>query len=131
MSKYYFSLIVLLAPCCHAAAVRPSYLHCEDISFTFNVPSTIADVLPLPDLSTNDAITKYLLVLVQNLTTAPNVTRMREYALAGYLCEARSFWKKAVPLQVLAHGSSYTKEYWDRAAWGNMTIQEFMAAVCL
>lgn len=66
---------------------------------------------------------KYLPVLVQNLKTAPNVSREGEYALAGYFCKARNHRGKASPLQVLAHGSSYTKEYWNRAAWGNMTTK--------
>ncbi|KAL8679426.1 MAG: hypothetical protein Q9186_004303 [Xanthomendoza sp. 1 TL-2023] len=124
--KYYLSSLVLPALCCNAAAVRPATPHCEEIDFTYNIASKIASVPPPPDLSTNEAITKYLPVLVQNLKTAPNVTRQGRYKLAGLFCRApptHGKHKEGSPLQVLAHGSSYTKEYWNRAAWGNMTIQ--------
>ena len=54
------------------------------------------------------------------------MTRTREYTLAGLYCKAPINVEnrfKSAPLQVLAHGSSYTKEYWNRAAWGNMTLR--------
>ena len=127
LPKYYLSSIALPALCCNALPHKPEYQpHCEKINFTFNITSTISDVAPPPDLSTTSAITKYLPVLIQTLKTAPNVTRKGEYTLAGLYCKAHHTTlrpKGSSPLQVLAHGSSYTKEYWNRAAWGNMTLK--------
>ena len=130
--QYYLSSLILPLLCCNAAAVRKrrAPAPCEAIQFTYKINSTIADIPPPPDLSTNDAITSYLPLLVQQFTTAPNVVREGEYTLAGWFCKAPDRHKKGAPLQVLAHGASYTKEYWNRAAWGNMTIknswQQFM-----
>ncbi|KAL8798380.1 MAG: hypothetical protein Q9182_006702 [Xanthomendoza sp. 2 TL-2023] len=121
--KYYLSFLALRAWCCNAAAVRVGHPRCEEIDFTYDISSTITNVPPPPDLSTNEAITSYLPVLVQNLKTAPNVTRQGRYKLAGLFCRAPKKEKGSSPLQVLAHGSSYTKEYWNRAAWGDMTIR--------
>ncbi|KAL8812468.1 MAG: hypothetical protein Q9200_000997 [Gallowayella weberi] len=121
--KYYLSALTLPAICCDAAAVTVGTSHCERIDFTYDITSSIANVPPPPDLSTNAAITSYLPVLLQTLKTAPNVTRQGRYKLAGLYCGAPKKAKGGSPLQVLAHGSSYTKEYWNRAAWGNMTIK--------
>ncbi|CAO1604707.1 hypothetical protein XANCAGTX0491_008249 [Xanthoria calcicola] len=123
LARYCLSSLALLALCCNAAAVSPGNPDCKEFHFTYNITSTIANVPPPPDLSTNDAITSYLPVLVQNLKTAPNVTREGRYTLAGLFCKAPNHKKQGSPLQVLAHGSSYTKEYWNRAAWGNMTVE--------
>lgn len=132
--KYYLSSLALPVLCCNALPHNPTReAHCEKINFTYNITSTISNVSPPPDLSTNEAITRYLPTLLQDLKTAPNVTRDGRYTLAGLYCAAPTTppyahpnpKKKAVaaPLQVLAHGSSYTKEYWHRAAWGNMTLR--------
>lgn len=123
LAKYCLSSLALAALCCNAVAVSAGKPSCEEVHFTYNITSTIADVPPPPDLSTNEAITSYLPVLVQNLKTAPNVTREGRYTLAGLFCKAPVHKKQGTPLQVLAHGSSYTKEYWNRAAWGNMTVE--------
>lgn len=131
--KYYLSTLALPVLCCNAIPHRPGQKQpeCEKINFTYNITSTISDVPPPPDLSTTEDITKYLPVLIQTLKTAPNVTREGEYTLAGLYCKAppttplhpANKRNEGAPLQVLAHGSSYTKEYWNRAAWGNMTIK--------
>ncbi|KAI4108120.1 MAG: hypothetical protein LQ339_002392 [Xanthoria mediterranea] len=42
---------------------------------------------------------------------------------SSLFCKAPNHKKQSFPLQVLAHGSSYTKEYWNRASWGNMTVE--------
>ncbi|KAL8656083.1 MAG: hypothetical protein Q9226_002791 [Calogaya cf. arnoldii] len=121
--QYYLSSLILPFLCCNAAAVRKGRAPCEAIQFTYKVNSTIANVPPPPDLSTNDDITRYRTLLSQQFTTAPKVTREGNYTLAGWFCKAPNQHKKGAPLQVLAHGASYTKEYWNRAAWGNMTIK--------
>ncbi|KAI4224447.1 MAG: hypothetical protein L6R36_004645 [Xanthoria steineri] len=123
LAKYCLSSLALPALCCNAVAVSAGKPDCEEVQFTYNITSTIANVPPPPDLSTNEAIISYLPVLVQNLKTAPNVTREGRYTLAGLFCKAPNHKKQSFPLQVLAHGSSYTKEYWNRAAWGNMTVE--------
>ncbi|KAL8669745.1 MAG: hypothetical protein Q9168_005673 [Polycauliona sp. 1 TL-2023] len=123
--KYYISSLGLAALCCNAAAVpssRPA--RCEELNFTFDIESTVKAVPQPADISTNEKIINYLESLSQNLKTAANVTRQGTYTLAGLYCPAASSKSKpGLPLQVLIHGSSYTKEYWNRAAWGNMTIQ--------
>ncbi|KAL8867543.1 MAG: hypothetical protein Q9174_005598 [Haloplaca sp. 1 TL-2023] len=93
------------------------------IYMPFTVNSTIANVPPPPDLSTIDAVTSYLPLLAQQLTTAPNVTRQGDYVLAGWFCKAPNIGDKGAPLQVLAHGATYSKDYWYRANWYNMTIR--------
>lgn len=120
---YYLSSLVLPILCCKAAVVRKGGAPCEAIQFTYNVNSTIRDVTPPPALTTSDDITRYLTSLLPQFATAANVTREGTYTLAGWYCEAPDKHKQGVPLQVLAHGAGYTKEYWNRAAWGNMTIK--------
>ncbi|KAL8993562.1 MAG: hypothetical protein Q9169_006258 [Polycauliona sp. 2 TL-2023] len=123
--KYYISSLSLFALCCNAAAVPSSRPYrCEEITFTYDIESTVKAVPQPPDISTNEKILSYLSSLSQNLKTAANVTRRGNYTLAGLYCPAASSKSKpGVPLQVLIHGSSYTKEYWNRGAWGNMTLQ--------
>ncbi|KAL8954623.1 MAG: hypothetical protein Q9183_007016, partial [Haloplaca sp. 2 TL-2023] len=121
--QYYLTCLILPLLCCNAAAVRKGRAPCEAIQFTYQINSTIVNVPPPPDLSTSDAITSYLPLLVQQFTTAPNVTRQGNYTLVGWFCKAPNQNDSGAPLQVLAHGAGYTKEYWNRAAWGNMTIE--------
>ncbi|KAL8672287.1 MAG: hypothetical protein Q9168_003230 [Polycauliona sp. 1 TL-2023] len=120
--KYYLPSFALWTMCCDAVVV-PKGAPCEALQFTYRINSTVANVPPRPDLSTNEDINRYLPLLSQQLNTAPNITREGNYTLAGWYCKAPDQHNKGAPLQVLAHGASYTKEYWNRAAWGNMTIK--------
>ncbi|KAL8999838.1 MAG: hypothetical protein Q9169_001378 [Polycauliona sp. 2 TL-2023] len=122
--KYYISSFAISTLCCNAAVVRKGRAPCEALQFTYKVNSTIANVSPKPDLSTSEDITRYRTLLSKQFTTAPNVMREGSYTLAGWFCKAPNVQhNKGAPLQVLAHGTSFTKEYWNRAAWGNMTIK--------
>lgn len=117
-----FTSFVLPALCCHAAAVGARNAHCEAISFTYTVTSTIKDVSPPPNLSAPGAVSAYQPVLAQKYLSAPSINRKGTYTLSGWYCRAPTGGKSGFPLQVLAHGSTYTKEYWNRGAWGNLAI---------
>ena len=120
----YLLSYVLCAWCCRAGVTPTAKSDCEKLSFTYNVTSMIKDVDPPPDLSAPGAVSAYQKVLIQKYATAVNVTRKGAYTLVGWYCKAPDHGKVAGHrLQVLAHGSTYTKEYWNRGAWGNLTIR--------
>lgn len=93
---------------------------CEILTFTYTINTTIRNVSPAPDLSAPDAVSAYLPALLREYNTAPNTTREGTYTLAGHYCAAHG--DRPLALQILAHGSSYTKEYWDRSAWGTLPL---------
>ena len=122
----YLKLLVTVLPYilyCHAAVVSArNRASCQDVFFTFNVTSTIK-VIPLaPDLSVPGSIEQYQKVLAQRYTTAPNTTREKTYTVAGSYCPVTESNNGDADLQLLVHGSSYTKKYWDRGAWGNLLL---------
>ena len=84
--------------------------------------STVKDVPLAPDLSAPGAIEQYQKVLVQRYATAPNKTRRNTYTIAGTYCSLSGPAAGDRQLQILVHGSTYTKEYWDRGAWGSLPI---------
>lgn len=94
---------------CHAALIEASKAPCQDAFFTFNVISTIKDVPLAADLSPLGAIEKYVTVVAQGYATAPNTTGKNTYTIAGIYCPALTSRKGPRQLQVLVHGSSYTK----------------------
>ena len=106
---------------CFAAVIAKGPPHCQQLNFTVSVNATIRELSPAPDLSAPNAVAAYLQVLLKNYNTAPNKTREGTYTFAGRYCKADGNGHPA--LQVLAHGSMYTKEYWDRGAWGNLSVQ--------
>ncbi|KAL8708943.1 MAG: hypothetical protein Q9220_006275 [cf. Caloplaca sp. 1 TL-2023] len=115
-------LKIILA--CHAAQLSESgsTRSCQDVFFTFNVTSTIRNVGPQhPDLSLPGSIEAYQKVLTTEYATASNSTREATYTIAGVYCPTNAKANTS-QLQVLFHGSSYTKEYWDRGAWGNLSL---------
>ncbi|CAO1606133.1 hypothetical protein XANCAGTX0491_009633 [Xanthoria calcicola] len=115
------SLLLYYLTFCRAA--RTSKQPCQDVFFTFNVTSTIKNVSPQhPDLSVPGSIDTYRTVLTQRYATAPNTTRDATYTLAGVYCPVTNPGRSPSRLQLLAHGSSYTKEYWDRGAWGSLPL---------
>ena len=106
---------------CYGAVIAKAPPHCQQLNFTASVNATIRDLSPAPDLSAPDAVIAYLQVLLNNYNTDPNRTREGTYTFAGRYCKANGNGHPA--LQVLTHGSSNTKEYWDRGAWGNLSVQ--------
>lgn len=107
--------------CYGAVTANNGRSHCQQLNFTSSVKSTTRNLSPAPDLSAPNAVVAYLQVLLDIYNTAPNTTREGTYTFAGQYCKAHGNRHSA--LQVLAHGSCYTKEYWDRGAWGNLSIQ--------
>lgn len=114
-------LFGLLTSSCYGAVIAKGQPHCQQLNFTFSVSATVRDLPPAPDISAPNSVVAYLPVLQKNYNSAPNKTREGTYTFAGQYCKA--FGRGNPALQVLAHGSSYTKEYWDRGAWGNLSLQ--------
>ncbi|KAL8795193.1 MAG: hypothetical protein Q9195_002348 [Heterodermia aff. obscurata] len=114
-------LLGLSALSCYGVVIAKDQPHCQHIIFTSSVNATIRSLTPAPDLSAPNATENYLNRLAKKYNTAPNKTRQGTYTFAGYYCKAHGDGHST--LQVLAHGSMYTKEYWDRGAWGNLSIQ--------
>ncbi|KAL8828042.1 MAG: hypothetical protein Q9170_006770 [Blastenia crenularia] len=93
------------------------------MSILFNCRTLVKwDVSLAPDLSPVGAIEQYQKILAQNYAAAPNITRQNTYTITGVYCPVPNTNDSATHLQVLAHGSTYTKEYWDRGAWGNLSL---------
>ena len=83
------------------------------------IPSPAASIL-----STQDGVNAFYVGLPDLLATATNQTRSGTYELATVYCQPVSYRKthkgdRDAPLQILLHGSTYTKEYWDRGSWGH------------
>ena len=100
--------------------------HCKHL--TFRVQATAVNkVIPSPaasTLSTRDGVNAFYAGLPDLLATATNQTRSGTYELATVYCQPVSYEKfnegdRKAPLQILIHGSTYTKEYWDRGSWGH------------
>ena len=109
---------------CRGAAINDSHgqYQCEQLNFTFTVESLIKNVAPAPNLTAPGAVESYELSLFQKIASATNVTRNGTYTLAGHYCRPQKNFNSDKVLQVLAHGSTYTKEYWDRGAWSNLSL---------
>ena len=103
-----------------------SRTNCKNM--TFQVQATAVNkVIPSPaasTLSTQDGVNAFYASLPGLLTAATNQTRGGTYELAAVYCEPYPHKKHhnkhhSPPLQILLHGSTYTKEYWDRGSWGS------------
>ena len=119
-------ILALAAQAVHAVdpASSTNITSCRDLTFSLNVTSSIKNVGAHPDLAPEGAITAYQKVLVSAYLNASTVQRTAIYTIVGRYCPASSVDKdKEVPLQILSHGSTYTKEYWDRGAWLNGSIE--------
>ena len=121
MSLKNLLLLGIPALSCYGAVIGKGQPHCQQLYFTASVNATTRDLSPAPDLSAPNAVVTYLQALLKEYNTAPNKTRGGTYTFVGQYCKAPGNGHSA--LQVLAHGSSYTKEYWDRGAWGNLSVQ--------
>ncbi|MCJ1460777.1 hypothetical protein MMC28_011159 [Mycoblastus sanguinarius] len=104
---------------------RGSHSACRNLTFTVHA-SAVNKVIPSPaagSLSTQDGVNAFYAGLPNLLAAATNQTRNGTYQLAAVYCQPRALEKGEVvaqnaPLQILLHGSTYTKEYWDRGSWG-------------
>lgn len=99
---------------------------CKNLTFTVQA-TAVNQVIPSPaasTLSTQDGVNAFIAGLPDLLATATNQTRSGTYELATVYCQPESYRKanerdQDAPLQILLHGSTYTKEYWDRGSWGH------------
>ena len=125
MYAKYLPVLALAGPAVHAVDQTPSTnTTCEDLTFFLNVTSSVKAVGAHPDLSPKGAITEYQKTLTQAYINAPNIQRNGTYTLIGRYCPANSLEvDRKILLQILSHGSTYTKEYWDRGAWLNGSIE--------
>ena len=100
--------------------------HCRYLTFSVQA-SAVNKVIPSPTastLSTQNGVNAFYAGLPDLLAAATNQTRSGTYELATVYCQPVSYKKfnerdRKVPLQILLHGSTYTKEYWDRGSWGH------------
>ena len=100
--------------------------HCKHVTFTVQA-TAVNKVIPSPaasTLSTQDGVNAFYASLPALLAAATNQTRSGTYELAAMYCPPttcmnhHSHLDPDAPLQILLHGSTYTKEYWDRGSWG-------------
>lgn len=87
--------------------------------------TAVNKVIPSPApvaLSTQAGVNAVYAGLGALLAASTNQTRSGTYQLATVYCQPRSHKGGEIdqnaPLQILLHGSTYTKEYWDRGSWG-------------
>ena len=99
--------------------------YCKNMSFTVQA-TAVNKVIPSPAasiLSTQEGVNAFYAGLPGLLSAATNQTRSGSYVLIAVYCQPKSYHNphkpgQNAPLQVLLHGSTYTKEYWDRGSWG-------------
>ena len=100
--------------------------HCKDLTFIVQA-TAVNKVIPSPaasTLSTQDGVSAFYASLPGLLAHSTNQTRSGTYELAAVYCQPTRHAKhcgsseRNAPLQILLHGSTYTKEYWDRGSWG-------------
>ena len=96
---------------------------CKHLVLTVQA-TAVNKVIPSPaasTLSTQDGVNAFYASLPSLLAASTNQTRSGTYELAAVYCgptKYRVSSERNPPLQILLHGSSYTKEYWDRGSWG-------------
>ena len=107
------------------ASGNSSSSHCKKLTFTVQA-TAVNKVIPSPaasTLKTQDGVNAFFAGLPGLLAASTNQTRSGTYELAAVYCPPKQHRKphhldRDAPLQVLLHGSTYTKEYWDRGSWG-------------
>ena len=118
--------------------------NCTNITFTVRASATNLIVDPQPN-SALDSVAKvdaYLKAVPETIANGRSGRRTGKFKLAAVYCApvvlgndydlasdtsqlaaavaADKFpFNASLPLQVLVHGSTYTKEYWDLGAWGD------------
>ncbi|KAL6714367.1 hypothetical protein ACLMJK_007790 [Lecanora helva] len=99
--------------------------NCQNLTFTVTA-TAVNKVIPSPAataLSTQDGVNAFYASLPSLLASSTNQTRNGTYNLAAIYCLPHNHTHtnsstSTTPLQILIHGSTYTKEYWDLGAWG-------------
>lgn len=95
-------------------------------NMTFKVQATAVNkVIPSPaagTLSIQSGVNEFYAGLPALLAVSTNQTRSGTFELAAVYCQPphqnHNYQSGKAPLQILLHGSTYTKEYWDRGSWG-------------
>ena len=106
-------------------AVQGDSAHCKNLTFTVQA-TAVSKVIPSPapsTLRTQDGVNTFYASLPNLLAASTNQTRSGTYELAAVYCRPTMSQNhhdsdRDLPLQILLHGSTYTKEYWDRGSWG-------------
>ena len=99
--------------------------HCKNMKFTVQA-TAVNKVIPSPaasTLNTQAGVNAFFAGLPGLLAAATNQIRTGTYELVAVYCQPNSHHNshkpgQKAPLQILLHGSTYTKEYWDRGSWG-------------
>lgn len=98
---------------------------CRNLTFTVQA-TAVNQLIPSPatsTLRTQDGVNAFYASLPGLLAASAYQTRSGTYDLAAAYCQPRPHegslkLDQEAPLQILLHGSTYTKEYLDRGAWG-------------
>ncbi|KAL8823923.1 MAG: hypothetical protein Q9191_005443, partial [Dirinaria sp. TL-2023a] len=102
------------------SAIHNHHPHCRNLTYHVRA-SAVNKAIPSPaasSLSTMAGVNTFYAGLSAQLATASNRTVSGVYALSATYCSPPGGTQRHTPLQILVHGSTYTKEYWDRGAWG-------------
>ena len=122
----------------HQAAVNIS--NCQTV--TYDIPprcktlgfTVLANVVnkaissPLPSqFETQDGVNKFFADLKSLLAKATNQIVEGNYTLKAEYCQPiqtgqNQTLNASPPLQMLLHGSTYTKKYWNRGSWGSAPL---------
>ena len=107
--------------------------NCANISLT--VKATAANILvdhpSSAELNSNAKVDAYFQTIPDSLAVSEPGKRGGTYNLAATYCvpsAASAGYQNAndqfpnPPLQILIHGATYTKEYWDLGAWGGQNV---------
>ena len=101
----------------HAKAVPPP---CQDMTFTLTVTANTIVLPPLPDISHPNDVLGYIAQLPSNL---PHTDTTGTYNISATYCAPNGVSPDQV--QLLVHGSSYTKKYWMGGAWDGPNVNSW------
>ena len=92
---------------------------CHDVKFTIRGSVQQLDWPKIPDLTANGSVAAYLGTFSKILPTVKNHTFTKTFKIAGTYCPATA----SVPgttntIQIMVHGATYTKEYFQHGSWG-------------
>ena len=107
-----------------AAPTNQATSDCRNVTFHIYASAINNIVAPVPDISTFALVNAYYASLKTTLAAGHPKVMGGKFKIAAVYCTPppqaprNSSSNYQAPLQILLHGSSYTKEYWDRGAWG-------------
>ena len=115
--------LTLLLPSALSVPVQPApdkESHCRNVTFTITASVQQYDWPAIPDLTAPGAVTTYLGTFATIIQTVKNHTFTSTFDMAGTYCPATAPPQpgKQDAIQIMLHGATYTKEYFQRGAWG-------------